>query len=170
MPPDAHCVPFDARDGYAAGGNGNGNANLGGSAYAARPARLHPELRDWAAEIAAGHDAGVRVSLRIEVDPDAEPPVFRAVLQMHGLADATLVADAADVWAGSGPTAAAFPPRARLDALRALRRAARLWPPLSPPPWAIQAWTGRWWRWSGTTSGTWSRSSWCRRRGWRWPS
>ncbi|WP_327308128.1 SNF2-related protein [Streptomyces sp. NBC_01298] len=107
-------------------------AAAGGSAYAARPARLHPELRDWAAEVAAGHDAGVRVSLRIEVDPDAQPPAFRAVLQMHGLADATLVADAADVWAGSGPAAAAFPPRARLDALRALRRAARLWPPLAP--------------------------------------
>ncbi|MET9853890.1 DEAD/DEAH box helicase [Streptomyces sp. NPDC006450] len=107
-------------------------AAAGGPAFAARPARLHPELRDWAAEVAAGHDAGVRVSLRIEVDPDAEPPAFRAVLQMHGLADATLVADAADVWAGSGPAAAAFPPRARLDALRALRRAARLWPPLAP--------------------------------------
>ncbi|MFJ7266634.1 DEAD/DEAH box helicase [Streptomyces sp. NPDC099050] len=107
-------------------------AAAGGSAYAARPARLHPELRDWAAEVAAGHDAGIRVSLRIEVDPDARPPAFRAVLQMHGLADATLVADAADVWAGSGPAAAAFPPRARLDALRALRRAARLWPPLAP--------------------------------------
>ncbi|MFD6888265.1 DEAD/DEAH box helicase [Streptomyces sp. NPDC059957] len=107
-------------------------AAAGGSAFAARPARLHPELRDWAAEVAAGHDAGVRVSLRIEVDPDTEPPTFRAVLQMHGLADAALVADAADVWAGSGPAAAAFPPRARLDALRALRRAARLWPPLAP--------------------------------------
>ncbi|MFF1408566.1 DEAD/DEAH box helicase [Streptomyces sp. NPDC058289] len=104
----------------------------GGSAYAARPPQLHPELRDWAAEIAAGHDAGVRVSLRIEVDPDVQPAAFRAVLQMHGLADATLVADAADVWAGSGPAAAAFPPGARLDALRALRRAARLWPPLAP--------------------------------------
>ncbi|MCX4776578.1 DEAD/DEAH box helicase [Streptomyces sp. NBC_01264] len=107
-------------------------AAAGGPAYAARPARLHPELRDWAAEVAAGHDAGVRVSLRIEVDPEARPPAFRAVLQMHGLADATLVADAADVWAGSGPAAAAFPPRARLDALRALRRAARLWQPLAP--------------------------------------
>ncbi|MCX5300012.1 DEAD/DEAH box helicase [Streptomyces sp. NBC_00193] len=107
-------------------------AAAGGSAYAARPPQLHPELRDWAAEVAAGHDAGVRVSLRIEVDPDARPAAFRAVLQMHGLADAALVADAADVWAGSGPAAAAFPPGARLDALRALRRAARLWPPLAP--------------------------------------
>ncbi|MCJ0874599.1 DEAD/DEAH box helicase [Streptomyces sp. AP-93] len=162
MPPDAHCVPVAPvapADPAAPGApaapprlpapepllrafldavadtlprSPAAPAAAGGPAFAARPARLHPELRDWAAEVAAGHDAGVRVSLRIEVDPDAEPPVFRAVLQMHGLADSTLVADAADVWAGSGPAAAAFPPRARLDALRALRRAARLWPPLAP--------------------------------------
>ncbi|MGW6710452.1 SNF2 helicase-associated domain-containing protein, partial [Streptomyces sp. NPDC054956] len=107
-------------------------AAAGGPAYAARAPRLHPELREWAAEVAAEHDAGVRVSLRIEVDPSCEPAAFRAVLQMHGGADASLVADAADVWAGAGPAAAAFPPRARLDALRALRGAARLWPPLEP--------------------------------------
>ncbi|WP_327251422.1 DEAD/DEAH box helicase [Streptomyces sp. NBC_01244] len=156
MPPEAHCVPAGPRGDGDPGApprlpapepllrafldavadtlprSPAAPAAAGGPAFAARPARLHPELRDWAAEVAAGHDAGVRVSLRIEVDPDAEPPAFRAVLQMHGLADATLVADAADVWAGSGPAAAAFPPRARLDALRALRRAARLWPPLAP--------------------------------------
>ncbi|MFD9410184.1 DEAD/DEAH box helicase [Streptomyces sp. NPDC059989] len=104
-----------------------------GPAYAARPPRLHPQLRDWAAEVASGHDAGVRISLRIELDRAPEDaPSFRAVLQMHGLADATPVADAADVWAGSGAAAAAFPPGARMDALRALRRAARLWPALTP--------------------------------------
>ncbi|MFI8388291.1 SNF2 helicase-associated domain-containing protein, partial [Streptomyces sp. NPDC085540] len=116
----------------------------GGPAFADRPPRLHPELRGWAAEVAAGHDAGVRISLRIELDrvldgilhpaaaqrPEAAP-AFRAVLQMHSLADTALVADAADVWAGSG-AAAAFPPSARMDALRALRRASRLWPPLTP--------------------------------------
>ncbi|MFI5863667.1 DEAD/DEAH box helicase [Streptomyces sp. NPDC051546] len=156
MPPGAHCVPVAAdgdRDPDAPTRLPAPEALLrafldavadtlprspaapaaaGGPAYAARPPRLHPELRDWAAEVAAGHDAGVRVSLRIEVDPDARPAAFRAVLQMHGLADASLVADAADVWAGSGPAAAAFPPGARLDALRALRRAARVWPPLAP--------------------------------------
>ncbi|MDD9376280.1 DEAD/DEAH box helicase [Streptomyces sp. ZAF1911] len=105
-------------------------AAAGGSAYAARPPQLHPELRDWAAEVAAGHDAGVRVSLRIEVDPEARPAAFRAVLQMHGLADAALVADAADVWAGSGPAAAARPVPAWTPC--GPRRAARLWPPLAP--------------------------------------
>ncbi|MFD9014511.1 DEAD/DEAH box helicase, partial [Streptomyces sp. NPDC059552] len=97
----------------------------------------------------------VRISVRIELDrdpeagpgagPDADSgpgtgpgadheaaPVFRAVLQLHSPADAALVADAAEVWAGSSAAAAAFPPGARMDALRALRRAARLWPPLAP--------------------------------------
>ncbi|GGQ20173.1 helicase [Streptomyces virginiae] len=121
-------------------------AAAGGPAFAARPPERRPHLRDWTAEVAAGHDAGVRLSLRIELTPEpgrtpASPEAaeaataaggFRAVLQMHSPADAALVADAADVWAGSGAAAAAFPPGARLDALRALRRAARLWPPLAP--------------------------------------
>ncbi|MEV7556512.1 DEAD/DEAH box helicase [Streptomyces sp. NPDC089795] len=159
MPPAAHCVPLNV-DGpprlpapepllrafldavadtlprsHAA------PAAAGGPSYADRPPRLHPELRGWVAEVAAAHDAGVRISLRVELDRFPDPgavhppeaaPVFRAVLQLHSLADAALVADAADVWAGSGATAAAFPPGARMDALRALRRAARLWPSLDP--------------------------------------
>ncbi|MET9598541.1 DEAD/DEAH box helicase [Streptomyces sp. NPDC006459] len=169
MPPTAHCVPLTADgpprlpapepllraflDAVAdtLPRSPAAPAAAGGPAYAARPPRLHPELRGWAAEVAAGHDAGVRISLRIELDrdpeagpgagPDADSgagvdheaaPVFRAVLQLHSPADAALVADAAEVWAGSSPAAAAFPPGARMDALRALRRAARLWPPLAP--------------------------------------
>ncbi|AWZ18546.1 hypothetical protein DRB96_38800 [Streptomyces sp. ICC1] len=156
MPPAAHCVPL----GPGLDPDGDGPARLpapepllrafldavadtlprspaapaaaGGPAYAAVEPGLHPELREWAAEVAAEHEAGVRVSLRIDLDTSCEPPAFRAVLQMHGLADAALVADAADVWAGAGAAAAGFPPRARLDALRALRRAARLWRPLAP--------------------------------------
>ncbi|MCX4540121.1 DEAD/DEAH box helicase [Streptomyces sp. NBC_01565] len=149
-----------------------------GEAYAGRAPRPYPGLRDWAAEVAAGHDAGVRLSLRIELDGIAgvdgvsgvsevagisrvdgiaevdkaagatdeadgtdradradrapEAATFRAVLQLHSLADAALVADAADVWAGAGAAAAGFPPRTRMDTLRALRRAAGLWPPLNP--------------------------------------
>ncbi|MEU2450571.1 DEAD/DEAH box helicase [Streptomyces sp. NPDC012765] len=173
MPPTAHCVPLTADgpprlpapepllraflDAVAdtLPRSPAAPAAAGGPAYAARPPRLHPELRGWAAEVAAGHDAGVRISVRIELDrdPDAGPwagpdadsgagaepgadheaaPVFRAVLQLHSPADAALVADAAEVWAGSSAAAAAFPPGARMDALRALRRAARLWPPLAP--------------------------------------
>ncbi|GAB2730246.1 DEAD/DEAH box helicase [Streptomyces bullii] len=107
----------------------------GGAAYAApEPLRL-PEHRAWAADVAAGHDAGVRLSLRIEVHgltdeaPDEAQVTFRAVPQVHDVSDPALVADAAVVWAGD--SGAAFGPRARMDALLALRRAARAWPPLT---------------------------------------
>ncbi|MEU0400829.1 DEAD/DEAH box helicase [Streptomyces sp. NPDC006197] len=108
----------------------------GGPAFAADAPQTVPEQRAWAADVAAVHDAGVRLSLRLELPgfttESREAPAFRAVLQLHGVADPTLVADAAEVWAGSGRAGAAFGPRARMDALLALRRAARAWPPLSP--------------------------------------
>ncbi|MFE2843068.1 DEAD/DEAH box helicase [Streptomyces scopuliridis] len=99
------------------------------------PPRRFPELRGWATDVAAGHDAGVRLSLRVELpglaDTSGTPgSVFRAVLQMHSVSDPSVVSDATDVWSGSA--AAAFGPRARMDALLALRRAARAWPPLTP--------------------------------------
>lgn len=115
----------------------------GGPAYAGpEPVRL-PEQRTWSADVAAGHDAGVRLSLRIEAEglaKAADSPTdaadegadvrFRAVLQVHSVSDPALVADAADVWAGAAGEA--FGPRARMDALLALRRAARAWAPLTP--------------------------------------
>ncbi|MFH9727755.1 DEAD/DEAH box helicase [Streptomyces sp. NPDC017254] len=108
----------------------------GGPAFATHTPQTIPEHRAWAADVAAVHDAGVRLSLRLELPgftaESEEAPTFRAVLQLHGVADPTLVADAAEVWAGSGRTGAAFGPRARMDALLALRRAARAWPPLAP--------------------------------------
>lgn len=106
----------------------------GGPAYAAQEPQHLPGQRAWAADVAAGHDAGVRLSLRLEVPGLADATQsdaslrFRAVLQVHSVSDPALVADAADVWAGSG----AFGPRARMDVLPALRRAARAWTPLAP--------------------------------------
>ncbi len=82
-------------------------------------------------------DAGVRISLRLDLsaydlfDADGTPGVRNAgaaVVQVHSLADPTLVADAADLWSGAAD--AAFGPRARVDAALAVRRAARVWPPL----------------------------------------
>ncbi|WP_235978281.1 DEAD/DEAH box helicase [Streptomyces lycii] len=166
MPPAAHAVPLPGAeplllpeperllraflDAVADGLPRSPAAALaaGGPAFAARkPSRL-PEQRDWAADVAAGHDAGVRVSLRVELPglvtvagppgggAETEPagaavPPFRAVLQLHSLADPALVADAAEVWTGA-PAGAAFGPRARTDTLLTLRRAARAWPPLAP--------------------------------------
>ncbi|MEU3609995.1 DEAD/DEAH box helicase [Streptomyces sp. NPDC035033] len=108
----------------------------GGPAFAAGEPQAVPEQRPWAADLAAGHDAGVRLSLRLElpgfVSGATEAPAFRAVLQLHSAADPAVVVDAADAWSGAGPAAASLGPRARMDALLALRRAARAWPPLAP--------------------------------------
>ncbi|MFD6333683.1 SNF2-related protein [Streptomyces niveus] len=169
MPPAAHAVPLDATtagplllpdperllrqflDAVADGVVRTPAAPIaaGSPAFAAPEPRRLPELRGWAADVAAGHDAGVRLSLRIELPglasvPDGDAPdghaagsapAFRAVLQMHSVSDPSVVADATEVWAGTGAGGAsgeAFGPRARMDALLALRRAARAWPPLAP--------------------------------------
>ncbi|MEU6377209.1 SNF2-related protein [Streptomyces sp. NPDC046909] len=245
MPPEAHALPLDESeplrlpdperllrgflDAVADTLPRSPAASLvtGGPAYAVREPRHVPGHRAWAADVAAGLDAGVRLSLRIEVlgltvgaqsveatdpasaaqaieepeptaraqdlaasDPTAQAqdvettdpvsaaqaieapqpttraqdlaasdpasaaldidaldptprapsiqavartddpdPSFRAVLQIHSVSDPALAADAADVWAGSD---GAFGPRVRMDALLALRRAARAWPPLAP--------------------------------------
>ncbi|MCX5365484.1 DEAD/DEAH box helicase [Streptomyces sp. NBC_00124] len=153
MPPEAHAVPLDGGaplrlpdperllraflDAIADTLPRSPAASLvtGGPSYAAREPQHVPGHRAWAADVAAGHDAGVRLSLRIEVPglstaaQDEAAPAFRAVLQVHDVSDPALVADAAEVWAGPG---GAFGPRARMDALLALRRAARAWPPLAP--------------------------------------
>ncbi|MFF5566907.1 DEAD/DEAH box helicase [Streptomyces sp. NPDC012623] len=161
MPPGAHAVPVDAsgpgpyllpeperllRDFLDAVIDGLPRTPAaptvtGGPAFTAVPPRRFPALRGWADDVAAGHDAGVRLSLRVELPglTDTDPPgggpatppaAFRAVLQMHSVSDPTAVADARAVWSGSaGP---AFGARARTDALLALHRAARAWPPLAP--------------------------------------
>ncbi|QUW84710.1 DEAD/DEAH box helicase [Streptomyces mirabilis] len=101
---------------------------------AGEPQRL-PGAHDWAAEVAAGMDAGVRISLRLDLsayqlfdDGEDAHRAGAAVVQVHSLADPTLVVDAAALWAGDADTA--FGPRARVDAALAVRRAARVWPPL----------------------------------------
>ncbi|AQS71859.1 ATP-dependent helicase [Streptomyces pactum] len=109
-----------------------------GRPFAARGAQRLPDAHDWAAEVAAGMDAGVRISLRLDLsaydlfDGDDGNGGARgagaAVVQVHSLADPTLVADAADLWSGAADVA--FGPRARVDAALAVRRAARVWPPL----------------------------------------
>ncbi|MFD9318461.1 DEAD/DEAH box helicase [Streptomyces sp. NPDC060053] len=161
MPPEAHAVPVDRTppmrlpdperllraflDAVADSLPRTPAASLltGGPAYADPRPRHLPELRAWAADVAAGHDGGVRISLRVEVSgldvPGADAPAvgrvaptFRAVPQVHSVSDPALVADATDVWTDSGVTRGTFGPRARMDALLALRRAARAWPALTP--------------------------------------
>ncbi|MER5870140.1 DEAD/DEAH box helicase [Streptomyces sp. NPDC002044] len=108
-----------------------------GRPFAAREPQRVPGIQDWAAQVAAGSDTGVGISLRLDLSSfrlfdEAEEEDTRragaAVVQVHSLADPTLVTDAATLWAGAA--AAGFGPRARIDAVLALRRAARVWPPL----------------------------------------
>ncbi|MER5405985.1 SNF2-related protein [Streptomyces sp. NPDC002769] len=152
MPPEAHAVPVgdvepprlpgpermlrDFLDAVADALPRSPAASLaaGGPAFAAREPQHVPQQRAWAADVAAGHDAGVRVSLRVEIPGLASVEVnetrvpFRGVLQVHSVSDPGVVADASAVWAG----APGFGPRARMDVLLALRRAAHAWAPLTP--------------------------------------
>lgn len=107
-----------------------------GAPFAAQEPQRLPGARDWAVQVAAGQDTGVRISLRLDLsayglfdgDDGSARSAGAAVVQVHSLADPTLVADAAALWSADG--AVAFGPRARVDAALALRRAARVWPPL----------------------------------------
>ncbi len=110
-------------------------AHTAGRPFAAREPQRLPQAHDWAAEVAAGMDAGVRISLRLDLsayrlfdDGEGAHRAGAAIVQVHSLADPTLVVDAAALWAGDAD--AAFGPRARVDAALAVRRAARVWPPL----------------------------------------
>lgn len=108
---------------------------VSGKPFAASAGQRLPAARDWAAEVAAGMDAGVRISLRLDLsaydlfdDSEGGRRAGAAVVQVHSLADPTLVVDAAALWAGDADEA--FGPRARVDAALAVRRAGRVWPPL----------------------------------------
>ncbi|MEV5886200.1 DEAD/DEAH box helicase [Streptomyces sp. NPDC052020] len=111
--------------------------HVSGGPFAGQDPQHLPGAHDWAAEVAAGMDAGVRISLRLDLsaydlfdrgDDSGVRGAGAAIVQVHSLADPTLVTDAADLWAGAAD--AAFGPRARVDAALAVRRAARVWPPL----------------------------------------
>ncbi|MFJ4715476.1 DEAD/DEAH box helicase [Streptomyces sp. NPDC088785] len=146
-------------------------AHAAGAPFAAAAPQHLPRARPWAVEAAAGLDAGVRISLRLDLshqdffdadDPDPGPDTGAdpgpdtdldagtvtgtvpgaggsgaawearragtAIVQVHSLADPTRVVDAAHLWAGDADDH--FGPRARIDAVLAVRRAVAAWPPL----------------------------------------
>ncbi|MFJ9625078.1 SNF2-related protein [Streptomyces sp. NPDC101181] len=138
-------------------------ASAMGAPFAAQEPQHLPHAAAWAVEVASGLDAGVRVSLRLDLsayelfdtadtyavtaarEAAGEPadgaqdtahpddPAVRhaaaAIVQVHSLADPTYVVDAAALWHGGAGEP--FGPRARVDAVLALRRAARVWAPLA---------------------------------------
>ncbi|MET8578666.1 SNF2-related protein [Streptomyces sp. NPDC005012] len=116
----------------------------GRAAFAAVEPQYVPQLRAWADEISSGVDSGVRVSLRIEIveqpgpgDASRNAPATRLVPRAHSLADPTVAMDADALFAGADH---ALGPAAQTDMVRALRRAADVWPPLErllPVPRAL---------------------------------
>ncbi|WP_344528665.1 DEAD/DEAH box helicase [Streptomyces albiaxialis] len=110
-----------------------------GEAFAGRRAQRlgerFPAVREWADEVDAEVDAGVRISLRLDLSARdlfdgtgrEDEAVAAAVVQAQSVADPTLVADVADLWRGE---AEHIGPRGRTGTVLAVRRAARVWQPL----------------------------------------
>ena len=70
-----------------------------------------------------------RTSLRLEL-PEGADGRFAAVLQLTSAVDPSLVIDAADLWVAPALVMARFGDAAEAELLLALRRGARVWPPL----------------------------------------
>ncbi|GAA1427796.1 DEAD/DEAH box helicase [Streptomyces thermospinosisporus] len=104
-------------------------AATGRAAFAAVPPQHVPQLRAWAEEIAVGIDTGVRVGLAVRLvhDKDGEP-TGRIVPLVSDLADPTASLTAAELFDGASHT---LGPRAQAETVRAIRRAAGVWDPLS---------------------------------------
>ncbi|MEV5963799.1 DEAD/DEAH box helicase [Kribbella sp. NPDC051952] len=83
----------------------------------------------WLDETALSEEAGARLVLRIE-PPSETVEEFRAVLQLRSGVDPSLLVDVSDVWSAPAAVLAALGERAETDLLLALRRGARVWPPL----------------------------------------
>ena len=92
---------------------------------AAAPSRL-PALPEWAQDAPGGPSGELRVSLRLEL-PSLDEDHVRAVVQVRSVADSALVADAEELWHDAQHP---LGPRARVDVMLALRKAARVWAPL----------------------------------------
>ncbi|NUR96653.1 MAG: DEAD/DEAH box helicase [Kribbellaceae bacterium] len=82
----------------------------------------------WLDETALAEQAGTRLVLRVE--PPESDDDFRAVLQLRSGADPSLLVDVADMWNAPAAVLTALGERAETDLLLALRRGARVWPPL----------------------------------------
>ncbi|MGW0278222.1 DEAD/DEAH box helicase [Streptomyces sp. NPDC003006] len=81
------------------------------------------------ARAATGTKARAATAAQERIPHAAVSSPAAAIVQVHSLADPSLVTDVPELWAGGA--ADHFGPRARVDTLLALRRAARVWPPLA---------------------------------------
>ncbi|GAA3151835.1 superfamily II DNA or RNA helicase [Kribbella aluminosa] len=105
----------------------------GAAPFAAVESVALPGTTTWLDETALAEQAGTRLVLRIEPPTPADPleaEEFRAVLQLRSGLDPSLLVDVADLWNAPAAVLTALGERAETDLLLALRRGARVWPPL----------------------------------------
>ncbi|MFF0271661.1 DEAD/DEAH box helicase [Kribbella sp. NPDC004536] len=100
----------------------------GAAPFAALEPTALPGPTAWLDETALAEQAGTRLVLRVE-PPESEED-FRAVLQLRSGVDPSLLVDVADMWNAPAAVLTALGERAETDLLLALRRGARVWPPL----------------------------------------
>ena len=119
----------------------------GGPGFADRAA-----LPAWLVATGSSAEAEAAIALRLEAADDAPASsaragdtddasdadgelaaagAFRAVLEVASVTDRSLVLDAVDLWRAADSLAARFGPTVEGDVLLALRRAARVWPPVA---------------------------------------
>lgn len=86
-------------------------------------------LAEWLSTADRAADAGARPGLRLEL-PDGPDGEFRITLQLRSATDASLVVDAADLWDAPAAVLARLGDAVDADLFLAIRRGARVWPPL----------------------------------------
>lgn len=102
----------------------------GSPMFAAREPYQIGGLNGWLAESTGALDAGARLVLRLEL-PIGPDTGARAALQLRSAADPSLVLGTEELWRAPAAVLARFGERAEADLLLALRRGARVWPPLA---------------------------------------
>jgi SNF2 family DNA or RNA helicase len=86
--------------------------------------------RDWLRSTTTGTDGDITAALRVQI-PDLPERSVDCVLEVHSKLDPGLVLSAIDLWHAPGPVAARFGDDPDLQLLVTLRRAARVWGPIS---------------------------------------
>jgi len=111
--------------------NAGRTANPNRARDAGRTANTAEARNADGAGIATGTHAHTGTGTRTLIGEEQEQETaFRAVLEVASLADRSLVLDAAELWRAPDVVAARFGPAVEGDVLLALRRGARVWPPV----------------------------------------
>ena len=103
----------------------------GGGPFAApSPAHLPADLLDWLSDTGGAASDEAQFGLRLTL-PDGEEGSFAALVQVRSNTDPSLVLDASSLWDAPGPVLARMGEDVDGALLVALRRGARVWPPLA---------------------------------------